>query len=86
MRWPRELFAREYLSVGPGSWVKEEGSKRCGEGVGDGYWKNGIISGLDVSVNSKNFWTGTLGKQAIIWVLELKISEVAEKRQKICLR
>lgn len=57
-----------------------------GKGVGDGYWKNGIISGLDVSVNSKKFWTGTLGKQAINWVLEFKNSEVAEKRQKICFR
>ena len=54
--------------------------------VGDGYCKNGIINGLDVSVNSKNFWTGTLDKQAIIWVIEFKISEVAKKRQKICFR
>lgn len=50
--------------------------------VGDGYCKNGIINGSDVSVNSKNFWTGTLDKQAIIWVIEFKISEVAKKRQK----
>lgn len=26
-----------------------------GGGVGDGYWKNGIISGLDVSVELKEF-------------------------------
>lgn len=30
--------------------------------VGDGYWENGHASKLEVSVNSKNVWSGTWGQ------------------------